>query len=108
MSDVNWFAARCVYRFDFISEEDARPAFEERVVLLQAESFEQAVERAEREAKEYSSGGPEFTGLVQVFHLFEQPGDGAEVFSLIRPSRLSASDYIDRYFDSGEELQGEL
>jgi hypothetical protein len=46
--------------------------------------------------------------VAQSYELYDEPGDGAEVFSLIRVSDLEPSDYVDRYFDTGTERQSEL
>ena len=63
--------------------------------------------RAEAEAQTYAAAIPEepdrYLGLAQAFALFDAPGDGAEVFSLLRESRLAAEDYLDAFFDTGSE-----
>jgi hypothetical protein len=50
---------------------------------------------------------PECLGLAQAFHLFvgADLDDGAEVFSLMRTSDLPADEYVDRFFDTGDERQ---
>jgi hypothetical protein len=47
----------------------------------------------------------EYTGLAQAYLLFDEVGDGAEVFSLLRTSNLDPDAYLDRYFDTGHERQ---
>ena len=87
-------------------------SYEERITLWRATSFEEAVERAEAEALEYADlgedEGHEYLGYAQAYHLFVDPADGSEVFSLIRDSDLDPEDYVDRFFDSGSERQRQL
>ncbi len=61
---------------------------------------------AEAEAAAYASHGThEYLGLAQSFWLLDPPGNGKEVFSLIRESGLGPSEYINQFFDTGRELQ---
>jgi len=100
-----WFSARTVYEHD----KPGDGLFEERVVLLRAADFDEALERAEQEAAQYSEAvGCAFTGYVTVYEMVEEElGDGAEVFSLMRDSDLSADDYVDRFYSTGSERHGE-
>ncbi|MEU4164644.1 hypothetical protein [Actinoplanes sp. NPDC026670] len=102
MPDDNWYATRCVFEFDNL---DDNPVYEERVTLWRAPDFDTAIALAETEAEEYAEDLCAFTGLVQAYHLFEAPGHGAEVFSLMRNSTLSTDDYLTRFFDTGDERQ---
>jgi hypothetical protein len=95
---MEWFAVRHV-----IKNEDA---YEERITLWRADSFEDAVARAEAEAAEYAWEGTEPLQLYQAYLLPDEPGDGAEVFSLIRRSQLPPRDYLGTFFETGSEVQG--
>lgn len=105
---VSWYAVRCVFRFSEPQYVAGYP-FEERITLWRATSADQAIERAEAEALEYAENLDESTetylGLAQSYKLADEPGDGAEVFSLIRMSRLEPSKYLDTFFDTGTERQ---
>jgi hypothetical protein len=94
-----WFAVRHVIR--------SGRNFEERITLWRAASFDEAIALAEAEAVEYAAdiGGHEALGLWQAYELPEPPGHGVEVFSLIRASNLEPKEYLDRYFDTGDEFQ---
>lgn len=106
MNDEVWYGARCVFRFDGMSDDDPTPAFEERVTLHRAESFEEAAEAAIRAAQAYEAEpGPVFVGTVDVYRLAEEPGDGAEVFSLLRQNEASASEYVCRFVRTGSEVE---
>lgn len=102
-----WFAVRCVFEWSGYAVGGSRP-FEERVTLWRAVSFEGALSRAEAEAHEHVAGTDpplRVLDLAQAYELFDAPGDGVEVFSLLRDSDMTASDYLDRYFDTGAERQ---
>ncbi|MGI3785384.1 MAG: hypothetical protein ACRYG2_31925 [Janthinobacterium lividum] len=109
--ELRWFAVRCVFRSGWASG-DGPPLFEERITLWRATSVEEAVRRAEAEAEVYAGTIDEapdtFLGLAQAYQLFAEPGDGAEVFSLLRESGLSAEDYLETFFDTGGERSREL
>jgi hypothetical protein len=98
---VAWFAVRCVFRS---SAGDG--CFEERMTLWSADSFEAALERAEEEARRYATAlSMRYLGLAQAYRLADQPGDGAEVFSLVRQSDLDDKAYLATFFDAGTERQ---
>ena len=105
MNDEVWYAARCIFRFDALSDDEPGPVFEERITLHRAESFEEAFEKAERAAREYDAeDGPEFVDCTGVYHLFDEPADGAEVFSLLRIADMEPSEYLNRFFQTGGEV----
>ena len=77
--------------------------------------MDQAIEKAEAEAQTYTSETTwppervtEYLGLAQAHALSDEPGEGAEVFSLMRTSDLAPTAYLDRFFDTGGERQGEV
>jgi hypothetical protein len=100
-NDQSWFTVRCILH------HSDRGAYEERITLWRAATFDDAIAHAEREARDYASDleTAEYTGLAQAYHLYDQPNDGAEVFSLVRDSQLPREDYLDTFFDTGSERQ---
>ncbi|WP_460458191.1 hypothetical protein [Angustibacter peucedani] len=112
MPDDVWFAVRTVVA---MSENqpwgprDLEPGqidYEERITLWRASDADAAIELAEREAARYVEDlGGEVLTFSQAYTLSSKPGHGAEVFSLIRRSELTTSDYLDRHFDTGTERQ---
>jgi hypothetical protein len=98
---VGWYSVRCV--FQSINSS----AYEERITLWQADSIDAAIRMAEEEASDYEQGsGFRYVGLAQAYDLkSDAVANASEVFSLIRSSSLEPSDYIDRFFDTGAELQ---
>jgi hypothetical protein len=81
--------------------------YEERITLWSANTADEAIEMAEKEAMRYSKkNNIEFIGLSQLYHLFENRiRNGTEIVSLMREHNYSANKYIDRYFDTGFERQ---
>ena len=98
-----WFGVRCV----FDHGEEAEHYYEERVTLWRAASSSAAIALAEAEAAEYAEKLPRTRdlGLVHAYVLIHEPGQGAEVFSLIRGSELAPEAYLDAFFDTGTERQ---
>jgi hypothetical protein len=97
----HWFAVRHVVR-------NGR-AFEERITLWSADSFNAAIETARREAERYAKLDASWV-LLDLFQAYEvgddEFADGSEVFSLIRESDLEPDEYIERFFATGTELEG--
>ena len=96
-----WFGVRSIFRHADLA------AYEERVTTWHVANFDEAIAAAEAEAATYATGlqDVEFTGLSQAFQMFDAPGPGAEVFSLMRTSDLDTASYLSRYFDTGGESQ---
>ena len=107
--DSDWYCVRCVFQIAAPARQAGHFLYEERLILVQASSFETAIALAEREAEEYASriedSHDEYLGMVQAFHLFSDPGHLAEVFSLLRESPLGPDDYLARHFSAGTEHQ---
>src|SRR5204863_9676554 len=99
-----WYSVRCVLRSPW---SEGGFLYEERITIWRVASFEEAVERAERDAREYASDvDAEYVGLAQAYHLAEDRlEDGAEVFSLARVSDLPTNDFLSTFFDTGTERQ---
>ena len=99
-----WYSARCVFCQERPGQSNL---YEERVILINAGSEEQAIRIAEEEAEAYVADNNEgwfYTGFLDLFHLFDASvGHKIEVFSLMRTSDLKVRDYLDRYFDTGSE-----
>lgn len=95
-----WFGVRSSYH------RESRSQYTERVVIFQAGTHDEAIERAEKEGHEYALMLGEISlGLFTTYELFDQnPHDGTEVFSLVRYSELDPNDYLDAFFDTGAEI----
>ncbi|MEP6754372.1 MAG: DUF4288 domain-containing protein [Chthonomonadales bacterium] len=106
MENPEWYAAKTVYKSRIIEDGTPKARFEERVVLFHATDFLDAIAKAEVEAEEYCSDvfGTEYLGFVNVYHLFDKTiNHGTEVYSLMRESDLSTEEYLDHFYDDGNE-----
>lgn len=101
-----WYAVRSILRTDD-PDVVGRSLFEERITLWRADSFESAIELAKREAAVQAEAvDSQCLDFAQAFQLFdEEIASGTEVFSLIRISSLAPDSYLDRFFDTGAEVQ---
>ena len=100
--ELGWYGVRCFFRWPDYN------CYEERITVWRAMSFDEAIAKAEREARRYASEGSSFVYLdiAQAYHMVDRLKEGAEVFSLLRESDLGADAYIDRYFMTGAEREG--
>lgn len=104
-----WYSVRCIFKHLPRHDATKRNLYEERITIWKAKSFEEAVELAEIEAKDYADPDSEYLGLAQVFNLFDEVlENGTEVFSLMRESNYTPKKYLDIYFDNGSERQGNI
>ena len=100
------YSVRCLFRWKMRPDQRVKHLYEERIILWSAESFDQAIELAEREAATYASDGDEFLNYSQAYALTESLAvQGVEVFSLLRESDLEPREYIETFFDTGFERQ---
>jgi hypothetical protein len=129
---MGWYGVRHVISWGGRVEDGN--SYEERVTLWRADSFEDAIHRAETEAAEHVEilGDGEVLDVFQTYLVTDDAGSakasvaegvtaagerdgvilegesGLEVFSLIRESDLSPKEYVDRFFDTGTEHQGKV
>ncbi|MCU1368947.1 MAG: hypothetical protein JWO77_141 [Ilumatobacteraceae bacterium] len=112
--EIRWYAVRTLFRAVETPEAalpdlaEGESAYEERITLWQATSFEEAIARAEEEAAEYAEflNVEHVSEFAQAYHVADvPPRDGSEIFSLIRYSPLAPEPYVDRFFDTGTERQ---
>lgn len=100
-----WYSAKAAFKhLDLFEPGDVH--YEERVVLLLANSLGHAIERGEEEAAGYVAavGDAEYTGFISVYKLGEQEiGDRSEIYSLMRKTDMETDDFLDRYHDDGNE-----
>ena len=103
MGNEPWYGIRLIFRLKI----DGCNAYEERILIVHAESEHDAMQQADQLAREYENETIQYTGYAMSFHIFDENGSclgpGVEVFSLMRCSDLSIDEYIDRFHDSGNE-----
>ena len=107
METPEWYGARSVYELVGRGpQENGTRLFEDRVVLIKASSFEEAIAEAEKEALTYANedSGFVYLGYINVYKLVDtRIKSGTEVYTLMRESPLAPKEYIDRFFDTGLE-----
>ncbi len=106
MNQEPWYGVRCYFRHGDPATKEISALYEERIVLIHASSFEEAIEKAEREAVDYISSldNAIFLEAVDAYQLIgEKITDGTEVYSLMRESDYSDDEYLDLYHHTGRE-----
>ena len=99
MNEQPWYGVRSLF---YDKEQNT---YEERTILVRAESDNDAIKTAEADAKAYAKDiGISYTGYSDSFHLFDKEINNlSEVFSIMRTTNLSQKEYINQYLDSGTE-----
>jgi hypothetical protein len=106
MDHKKWYGAKTLYLVTSNTTETPANLYEERVIVLKSNSFDDAISEAEKEAANYAAEGSglKYLRYVNVFKLFDEKiKDKTEVFSLMRESPLTPQEYIDEYYDTGNE-----
>lgn len=96
-----WYGAKSI----FYDEENA--VYEERIIVLRADSYDEALNKAKEEADEYADSLPQvkYVGYSEVFNLFDDEiADGSEVYSVMRKSALNAEQYLHTFINTGDEI----
>lgn len=123
-----WYSVKTLYRYRVHGRPKAPDKYyqarqtmvEERVVLLRARSFDDALRRAGLEAKAYVLPGGhtnpygqkvtlEYLEVEDAFELFADPASGVEVYSGtgLVPTRLSDDALVEAHFGKRERHPGE-
>ncbi|WP_405887806.1 hypothetical protein OG762_14855 [Streptomyces sp. NBC_01136] len=78
------------------------------MTLWTAGSPDQAIGWAEAEAREYCAAlkDSDYTGFAEAFRMDGVPGEGAEVFSLMRESDLPSGAYMGKFYAPGRGRTG--
>lgn len=98
---ANWYSAKCLYRRKPVNGI-RRQLFEERIILIRANSFDSAKSKAELESNKYSTESDliEFVEILDIYELdsVKEITDGQEIYSLIFSSNLKPKAFIEKYF----------
>lgn len=102
-NEPQWYSVKCVFVFEG-TDSECLYRYEERITVWKAFSFDDAIEIAENEARKYESlTGAKYAGYSMTFHMYTDPAEGKEVFSIIRDSDLETDEYLDQFYDTGNE-----
>jgi hypothetical protein len=86
-----WFSVRCLFHDPDVG------LYEERITLWQANSFERAIEQAEREANEYAEIlDLRYVGLAQAYHLGDEAIESGSEVVLPVPGQRSRAKRLHR------------
>jgi hypothetical protein len=102
MQEMEWYSVRSIFRADVVEDGRPRRVFEERVVVFQAASFEEALAKGEAEARGYCEGSQQACLLdhVVAFSLQEKElCEGTEVWSCLRDLDLTDEAYLERFYE---------
>jgi|GEM_PF-1497972 len=105
MNREGWYSAQCIF-LHADKVHGPKQMYEERIVVLRAESMEAAIDRAEKEAEDYCSdvSGCSYIGHVNVFALYDDEiGDGSEIFSSMLKSQLVPKEYLNLHYPDAPE-----
>lgn len=103
-STQKWFGVKTLYQLEEKSVTPGLHCYEERITIWKAESFEEAIEMASLEAQEYAENHHGmYLGFCQAFEMYNDPQDGAEVYSIMREDDREPETYIDGMYDTGRE-----
>lgn len=103
-----WYGVKCLFLHKDLKLRNGKNNYEERVLLVRANNFDEAIEKAEKEATEYCNdlgGEVEYLKFCNAFHIYESTiTDKTEIYSLITKSDLSKTDFINTHHDTEGEL----
>jgi len=100
MSSKTWYSAQCIF-LHADKGHGPRQMYEERIVVLRADSMESAIKVAAKEAEEYCRDldGCRYIGHVDVFAMYDDElGEGSEIFSRMQKSDLKPKEYLNLHF----------
>lgn len=107
MINEPWYAVKCLFLHNDLKHRNGKNNFEERILLVKAKNFDDAIEKAEKEAIEYCEDldDVEYLNFCSAYHIAESRIlDLTEIYSLITTSDLDQIEYIKKYYDTGGEL----
>lgn len=107
MSKKHWFTAKGIYLHKSQIPNQKR-WYEERIILLKAESEKKALKSANKEAKDYVKDldETEFISITEVYQLYEKLSDKCEVFSSKTISDLESTEYLENFYpDSPDDCE---
>jgi hypothetical protein len=106
MSKEEWYTAKGIFLHDS-KYENAKPKYEERVVLLKATSEKDALKQAKKDAKACVKGldGVHLIQIVDVWRPYDQGKlkPGAELFVSMVVSEMEPDEYIKTFYADAPE-----
>ncbi len=97
-----WYTVKGLFRWYF-KDGGATSNFEERIILVKAISFDDALDKAEIEAKEYCEEDPEANFRIEsltkfyAYELMDEIESGIEIFSHRVESTLDPKTWLKKF-----------
>lgn len=108
MIEEPWYAVKCLFLHKDLKKRNGMNNFEERILLVKANDFDDAIKKAEKEAIEYCAdldNTVEYLNFCNAYHIGENTiNDRTEIYSLITKSDLDKATYINTHYDTGGEI----
>lgn len=108
MDEREWYSVKCIFEHDGLAKGAEETVYEERVVILRAADFDDAIEQGEAEARDYAEsigdGSICYVGFISAYRTGERRvANRMEVYSLMRQTNLSREEFVTHYYDDGNE-----
>lgn len=95
MTQLDCYSAKCIFCSERIEDGKSTRVFEERVVLLHANDFDDAFCKARDEAQSYAKQTDStFLACIGVFLIQDPLVEGIDLFSMLRSSNLAPDEYL--------------
>jgi hypothetical protein len=103
MQTGDWFGVRCWFLFESGAlDMDRGQLYEERVTIWRAASVDDARRQAAAEGDAYAGeAGATRIDYIETYRMVDPPGEGAEVWSVMRGSWLTPDEYLTRFVTEG-------
>ncbi len=94
------------YGIKYLVRDEENEFYEERTIILKANTSEEALDKGESHANEYcKAAGLEYTGYIENFQLVDDTiGEFTEVYSVMRYSDEPRDSYIENFLKTGDEV----
>ncbi len=108
MDGREWYSVKCIFEHDGLTRDANATIYEERVIILRAAGFDEAIARGKDEARKYvevlGDGSVRYAGFISAYRTGEAKlADGMEVYSLMRETILEREAFLTHYYDDGTE-----
>jgi hypothetical protein len=99
-----WFGVKTILIHLHESDSTLR-VYEESVLLVKADNFDDAIASAERIVRKNCSVlSCEDSGFYNAFEITDDKlSNGVEVYSIMRESKIEIDKYLDKFYDTGFE-----
>jgi hypothetical protein len=100
-----WYGVKCLFEHFGLSKVPEAHAYEERVIVVLAASFDDALGKAKKLSVSYTDGSSiKYMGYCNAYAMDEAViTEGTEVYSVMRETKLAPTAFIDHYYDDGTD-----